>query len=414
MATGDVLAYIDRENNIVDIEGPDGKPQRARLVVFSGDLTKNLEKSAFGELITANLEAFTGWSFAYNINPAAIRQTVLFGGIVSHIDNFAQISSGSDPNGVAFIRTEESMSYTPGTGARIRFTAIFSEPQAGATQLIGVGDTQDGWFFGYNGLEFGILRRSNGQDFWTKKSDWSEDTKPLLDTTKGNVYEINFQWLGFGAQYFSMENDNGDLELVHKIIYSNTEINTSVDIPSLPISMGVANNGVNTTPVTIKSPSASAFAEGEAFPRPFTALVGYDYPITSLPIGDNYLFSIRNPSSYEGKDNRLYLDPALLTLALDGTRAVTFRVLLNATLTGESFVDVLTGVTPAQVDTSAVAFSGGLEVLSLSIARNNTAILDLGALFDSRLWADSTLTLIATVDQTGSDVAVGFTFRSRI
>jgi len=371
-------------------------------------------KTAFGEQLVAEFRVHAGWTFAYNINPGTIRQTVLNGGVVSHSGNMAVCSTGADPNGVAFIRTDASLSYTPGIGGLVRFTTIFKTPKENSLQLHGIGDFNDGLFFGYNGLEFGILRRAKGVDTWIKQEDWSEDVKPLLDQTKLNVYQIQFQWLGAGMQYFSMEDsDSGEIRIVNKIKYSNLYEETSLDIPSLPISMGVANFG-NTDPVEIMSPSAVAGSEGEAFPEALTTLEGYDFPLTPMLLGDNYLFSIKNPGTYAGKDNKLYLEPRLLTLAVDGGKAITFRVLFNAVLTGPSFVDISTPTTPAQADISATAFSGGQEIMSLAIAKDDTAIIDLASVLGAKQWADTTLTIIADADADGSDVSVGYTFRSRI
>lgn len=71
------------------------------------------------------------------------------------------------------------------------------------TQLMGVGDDLDGFFFGYNGSSFGILRRQNGTDNWIPQSAWNNDTFDgngrsgvALNATQGNVYSIQYQWLG--------------------------------------------------------------------------------------------------------------------------------------------------------------------------------------------------------------------------
>lgn len=395
---------------------PVDKDAQIRLSV-SGDVLNGSSEpvtSAFGDLSVAEFRVHSGWTFAYNINPGTIREQIINGGVVSHSGNMAVCSSGIDPNGVAFIRTDASLSYTPGIGALVRFTVLFDTPQENSQQLIGLGDNSDGWFFGYNGLDFGILRRAKGIDTWIKQTDWSENVRASLDPTKGNVYQIRFQWLGFGMQYFGIEDsDSGKIMDVHRIKYANLNTETSVDVPSLPIAMGVANSG-NIIPLSIKSPSAIAGSEGEAFPEPLTTLEGYEYPLTPMVIGDNYLFSIKNPGTYAGKDNKLYLEPRLLTLAVDGTRAITFKVLFNAVLTGAVFADISPLTTPAQADTVATAFSGGQTLLSLAIARDDTAIIDLASILGAKQWADTTLTIIATADQAGSDVAIGYTFRSRI
>jgi hypothetical protein len=214
-------------------------------------------------------------------------------------------------------------------------------------------------------------------------------------------------------QYFAMENASGALTDVHRFQYANLFTVTSLDVPSLPISMSVANGGTNTTPVTILSPSAVAMSQGDAFPSAFAALVGYSY-LQAVSTGSNYLFSIRNPETYYTKANKLYLEPALLTFTNEANKAVTFTVLLNATLTAPTFADVETTITPAQADTVASAYTGGIEIATFTVPAANGQVFDLLSVFGAtKLWPGSTLTFIAEAGGAG-DVTVGFTFRSRI
>jgi hypothetical protein len=385
-----------------------------RCITPDGTLAVNASKNstAFGEVPTADVRLHTGWTFAYNINPLSVRQTVINGGTVTHSGNMAVVTTGTNPSGVAFIRTEGSINYAPGIGGIARFTAIFDDPQPDSLQLIGIGDSSDGWFFGYYGVDFGIMRRRAGVDNWTFQHDWSEDVKPGFDPKKGNVFEIRFQWLGFGMQFFSMENDAGQMADVHRIPYTNLYTETSVDIPSLPISMGVANIG-NTTSISMRSPSAMGGSQGQDFPVGLTVPISYGRSLVPITGADNYLFSILNPSDWQGKDNRLYLQPILLTLAAEGNKPVTFRIRFGTTLTAPVWTDVSSNATPMQYDTSATAVSGGIEVLRFDIAKSGSAVFDLGTILNQRLSADSYITITATTSGI-SDVSASVTMRSRI
>lgn len=368
--------------------------------------------TVFGELSVAQNQVQTGWNFPYNLNGTKIRQSTANGGTVTQSGNFAVVSTGTNAAGAAEIRTEGQIAYTPGIGALCRFTAIFDDPVADCTQIIGVGDSDNGFFFGYHGLQFGVLRRANGVDEWIYQDEWNIDNHTTLNPQVGNVYQIAFKWLGFGDQYFSIAKGTGDVEPVHQIHYANRNTETSVDIPSLPMLMSVTNAG-NTTDVSLRSPSAVSFSEGEAFPVAFTTPIGYSR-IESLSAGSNYLFSIRNPDTYQTKSNKLYLDLALLTFANAGTQPVLLRVIFNASLTTPSWTDIDVDKTPAQADTAAAAFSGGTEIITFVVGQSSGTVIDLTSILQGeKVWPGTTITFVAVAQASGAS-QTGLTFRSRV
>jgi hypothetical protein len=84
-----------------------------------------------------------------------------------------------------------------------------------------------------------------------------------LDPTKGNVFQIQYQWLGFGAINFFIESDaTGKYVPVHQIKYANSELVPSSYNPTFPIRAEV-NNGTSTDVLTMKSASMAAFVEGK-------------------------------------------------------------------------------------------------------------------------------------------------------
>lgn len=376
-------------------------------------LADGLPKTAFGELSVAQNTVLCGWNFPYNLNPALVSTEVTNGGTVTHADNYVIAQSGTNAAGTAVVRTKAQLAYTPGIGGVMRDTAIFSEPQAGASQLIGLGDDQDGLFFGFDGLQFGVLRRSRGVDTWVYQDSWNVDTRPDFDYTLGNVFSITFQWLGYGMIFFGMENALGQLADVHRIAFANTSVDTTLDVPSLPVTIRVSNGGVNTTNVAVRSPSAVAMSQGDAFPQAFETLVGYSY-LQAVASGSNYLFTIRNPATYQSKNNKLFFALALLTLTSEVNKAVTFTVLRDATLTTPTYTDIDLPRTPAQVDTVAAAYTGGEEIATFTVPAAGGQVFDLASIFSrEKVWPDSTITVIAEAGGAG-DVTVGLTFRSRM
>ena len=381
------------------------------LESLGGGLSSS-EKTSFGELAVAHQFVQAGWSFPYNINASSIRTITSDGGTVAHSGSFAELNTGTDPAGFASIRTDDLLTYTPGVGAILRITAVFDTPVADSYQLIGILDNEDGWAFGYIGTTFGVLRRKDSVNTFIPQSSWNKDTRDTLNPQKGNVYEIKFQWLGFGMQYFSIENSQGDLALVHTIEYANLNEDVSVSNPSLPVIAACGNTG-NTTSLTLKTPSAVAMTQGQPYPEPFTTVTGYAYEETIVS-GSNYLFTIYNPETYLAKANRLYGEVLLATIATDGTKAVTFRVILNSVLTAPVYTDIATGITPLQYDESATAYTNGLEILAVTLGKADSIQLDINKILEgAKLNPDNQITLIAE-STASSDVSVSFTLRSRI
>ncbi|WP_141541750.1 hypothetical protein [Bacillus thuringiensis] len=120
--------------------------------------------TAFGDVRSAEILPVVGWTFNYNINSDLINTTLTGSGTVSASDSMGIIESGPTSNSTAKIETIKALRYTPGLGALIRFTAVFTTGIQNSTQIIGIGDDLDVFFFGYNGTSFGILRRQNGTD----------------------------------------------------------------------------------------------------------------------------------------------------------------------------------------------------------------------------------------------------------
>lgn len=384
------------------------------MIGNNGDVFESA-RTAFGELSVAQFEISAAWTFAYNINPEVIHTDVAGTGTVTHSDVFVVLNSGTTNGSTAKVHTRASVPYNPGVGGICRFTAVFGEPQENTRQFIGIINDLDGWAFGYDGLIFGILRVANGVEEFTPQSQWNHDTRPNFDPTKGNVFEIKYQWLGYGMQYFSMENSDGMFSLVHRISYANLYTDTSVGNPNLPITAWVENNG-SATAVELKSPSAVAGSAGEREPNALTATIGYDFTAT-VGTGTTYLFSIRMPDTYEGKENRLYLEPRFLSLAIvDNTVPAVFRVLFGATLTGASWSDIITGVSPAQADTSSTAITGGIPVLTISVGKDASETLSVGEILEHpKIHAGGVLSVVVErADVPSASIVIGSSFRSRI
>lgn len=231
------------------------------------------------------------------------------------------------------------------------------------------------------------------------QASWNEDTFDALDSTKGNVYQIQFQYLGFGAiKFFVEDSDTGDLILVHNIRFANGSTTPSVTNPAFRVGWLARNIG-NTSNITTSGSSAGVFIEGK---------VRRDTPPQSesniqLSVGTTLtnVITFRNRISFGNKVNRVEFFPVLLSLSNEGNKTAIYDFLVNATFGGDlDFVyeDKDTSITEFAKD--SVSVSGGQSIASVAIAsgasRDITSFNDTED-FDTVLLAGFTITLAARV-----------------
>lgn len=85
----------------------------------------------------------------------------------------------------------------------------------------------------------------------------------ILNPQKGNVYELQFQYLGFGNAEFAIENpENGKFTKFHTIKNSNNRTTPVLKNPNVSVLATSANIG-GTTSKKLKTASMAAFIEGE-------------------------------------------------------------------------------------------------------------------------------------------------------
>lgn len=501
---------------------------KARRVLLVDDLSNSVmfQQTAFGGLATAEYTPQIQLQFPYNINATQLISFPGNGGSVFNGNDHANVSTGTSSDGFAFILSRDVVKYNAGQGVIARFTSLYTTGVADSEQIHGVGSKLDGYFFGYNGADFGILRRTSGvpeirvltistpstttenititldgvavtdvavsnsgdvavtaqeiaahdfsstgtgwgalsagdevtfvsvepasksgtyslssattavgtfaqttegvppTDTWTNQEDWNVDvmdgTGPsamTLDQTKGNVYQIQYQWLGYGEIRFCIENPaTGRFQPVHRIQYSNANTSPSVSNPTFAFFMSVLNNS-NTTNLTLKSSSMGGFVEGKemglgpSFSADNLFVIGT--AITEEPI-----LTIRNKQVYQDVINRTRINPTFITLISNLTANnsnTIFRTYINAVpLNGTSYSDVSTNASVVEVDTSAVDFDATLATKQSTflLGQNESAIFNLSDL-RNKIAPGTTFTITAQPSKAHADNEVGATINWR-
>lgn len=436
------------------------------------------ETTAFGELAIAELTPAIQIQFPVNINPVILEDRSN-NGTLSVENNMAKVSTGAGTNQSGGLQTIESIQYHPGQGTLNRFTSIFTTGVTGATQTIGIGDSSDGFFFGYNGADFGILRRRGGApeirtltvttgsttaenititldgdaktdvavtvgssasetaneiadadysnlgkgwkahadgdatvrfesfdsssrtgtyslssattavgtfaqtlsgvaatEVWVLQTAWNLDNAdgtgvlPVIDFTKGNVFEIRYQWLGFGPAYFYIENPStGEYINVHTIRYANTATVPSIANPNLPLCIS-AENTSNTSDIVMFCGSMAAFVEGKALNTHFHRGADTDY--SGIGTTETPIMTLHNKEIFQSKKNHTLIKLILLVMNAEGTKPSTLRIRKEADLIAANYNDIETAVSVIEFDVAATSFTNGSKQIAFGMGKSDT------------------------------------------
>lgn len=194
-----------------------------------------------------------------SITDLTVTKTV--GGDASNSGGQALFTTGTNTNSGIKAVTNTSVTYRPHAETFVAFTAIFTTGIASSYQRIGLYDTNNGFFIGYEGTSFGVTKRSGGTDTTTAQASFSEDTlsgqtgsgytrngtPEAIDLTKDNLFRIRFGWLGAAPIYFEVFSPDGEWIVFHKIKHPNTAAVPTVQNPNLPITLDIQKTGAGAT-----------------------------------------------------------------------------------------------------------------------------------------------------------------------
>lgn len=252
---------------------------------------------------------------------------------------------------------------------------------------------------GWSQVQAGLSPTSDfvPQTEWNVDTRISSDADINLDPTKGNVYQVQMQYLGFGGiNYFVEDKVSGEFILVHRVQFANTNILPLVGNPAFQVGWLVNNGTTNTTSLTIKGGSAAGFIEGFSIvtepPR------AEDNTHTTVPVGSfENILTLRNRLVLNTKHNWIETSVLSLTAATDSTKAAIMEVRRGATIAGDldfSYIDKDTSIIEIATDPGVV--TGGTLVASFVMPAGAGIVTDLTPLLSLILPGD-TLTLAASI-----------------
>lgn len=239
------------------------------------------------------------------------------------------------------------------------------------------------------------------------QDQWSINKCLWLDPTNGNVFQIKYQYLGFGGIKFYVEDpETADFKLVHVIEYANNNTVPSLTNPSLHVGMYAYNAtsdsvSSSTTSLTVKAASFYAASEGvegrTRNPR------GADHTQTISTTLTNVL-TIRNRRTYNYYINQVEIEPLKLSISNESTaKNMAVEIITNPTFSGNTNFQTLGNNLVVDVDTTANTVSGGTLLDAYTIAPLSSLVLDLS---DLRVRIPPTLSFCISAKMTSGTTGV--------
>lgn len=358
----------------------------------------NTSTDAYGILNNVETTPLLQADFNYNVNSEVFITSSTSGSISALSGNMITACSGG-AGSYAQLETKHYVRIRPGQGAGTRFSAQFT-PNVSGTQIYGWGSATDGYFVGMSGSSFGVLHRSHGIEEWTLTSSFNVDTLDgngasgfSIDPSKGNVFDIQAQWLGYGSITFNVVNPiTGKFMPFHRIKYANEHQVPSTRFNSEKVFARVEGVNGGSGPIEIKGASLLTYVEGKpVYSGPTFATFNSKTNIAT----ETNILTLQNKSTFQGLTNKVAIKFRSLGFAVEGTKPAIIRLYKNATLGGTpSYTDIDVNNSITSYDTAGTTVSGGTLIAAYAVGKSSSNTV-YGDDLDLWLYAGETLTITA-------------------
>lgn len=209
------------------------------------DINKNpLGLDAWGRNKTIADRSILHGMFSFNVPVNIWKET--FNGVeqtftnATSVDGALNLVSGATLNDKTNLRTFRNPRYQPNRGYLYSTALIMPNLANNGIRRFGAATNENGVYFELDNTAGGTLYACVRTT--TSGGGTTVDKQPIdttgIDLSKGNVYDIQFQWRGVGNYKFYI-----NLELVYEFEYLGTLTNLSMSNPALPAFYECENTG---------------------------------------------------------------------------------------------------------------------------------------------------------------------------
>lgn len=288
---------------------------------YSNPSSKTLKSDAWFKQKVANDNSILHGMFTYNV-PADkwyemvddVEQTSFVS--ATSIDGKLNLVSGA-LNEKRQLRTFRHPRYEPNRGHLWSDSAFFPNPTANGERTMGLFTKEAGVGFRLrSGTLYAVRRTTVGGT--TTDIETELNLPDSVDLSKGNIFDIQFQWRGVGSYFFYV-----NLQPVGVLDVLGTLDELSMFNPALPLAFECINQG---DPVTLQIGCVDVTSEGGEDNGKSYGSVGISNQLGAVTVSgfNNPIIVLRNKSLFDGKLNTRDI-LALLVTAYADQRCV-FRV----------------------------------------------------------------------------------------
>lgn len=229
----------------------------------------------------------------------------------------------------------------------------------------------------------------------------------LLDTTKGNLFYVQFQYLGFGFIEFGIE-DPATTEMipVHRIKYANSNILPNFSNPTLPFVVS-SRNTTCTSAISLKTASCAGFVQGKIYRLSTVTATNVIKEVVDTT--NTYVFSVRSAFVWSGRFNQKSIIPMMINVSNFGANFVQVYVYRYSTLDNNAQFAPIEDWSVAELDTSSTSFSGGQLKVTAGVCSGQDVTIDMDDI-DIAVEQNSAITVIAKAVGGTSSISCSFTY----
>ena len=368
----------DKYGNLID-NGPDG-----------GSV------DAFGRQRVSNPYTLFDSTMRYDKRPDQWYEITAGGATTNFLTNAStlELKTTTASGDSVLRRTKQNFPYQAGKSLLFLQSFVGAPLSSGLVQEIGFFNDQNGVMVRANGttIQFVIRSFTTGSvvENVVNQSEWNINTLPSLDFSKAQIFTTDLEWLGVGRVRCGFVVD-GEIKYCHEFKHANNIDGVYMQTAILPLSYRMANTTAQASGRTLQQICCSVLSEGGYEPDGATYSVNHSLAAIPNASGERVTAGIRMAS---GRTGNVIL-PTKIDVACATSDIIVWRLRLNPTVSGVTWIAANNGRGNVEVTTSATAVSGGTIV--------NTGIVSQGQSLG--LTIDTAIRLALGVDASGqSDI----------
>jgi hypothetical protein len=229
----------------------------------------------------------------------------------------------------------------------------------------------------------------------------------LLQPSKGNIFYVKFQYLGFGYIEFGIEDPlSTEMNPVHRILYANYNNVPNLTNPTLPFVMSSRNTTCSTS-VSVRSASCAGFVQGKV--HKLGTQSSFTQPCFGVTTSPTHVFTIRSSLLYQGRYNMKQIIPNILNVCNFGSNFVQVDIIRYCTLDNNTNFTAMEPNSIVEIDTSCQIVTGGQVKYSTGITPGQTMTIDLEDI-EMTVEQNSVMTVVAKTFSGETDVSCSLTY----